>query len=90
MPEFAIWRAAGHNYRMRIRAVEESSNCEGDIASLTKVRAAAPPCSATPVSSCLLLAQLNLRYNSLGNEGEAAIRESVRGKEGFELEINTD
>ena len=34
--------------------------------------------------------QLNIKYNELGNEGEAAIRESVRGKEGFELEINTD
>ena len=37
MPEFAIWREAGHHYtmRMRIRTVEESSTCEGDITTMT-------------------------------------------------------
>ena len=35
MPEFAIWREAGHHYTMRIRAVEESSTCEGDITTMT-------------------------------------------------------
>ena len=35
MPEFAIWREAGHHYSMRIRAVEESSTCEGDITTMT-------------------------------------------------------
>ena len=35
MPEFAIWREAGHNYSMRIRTVEESSTCEGDITTMT-------------------------------------------------------
>ena len=35
MPEFAIWHEAGHKYRMRIRAVEESRTCEGDITTMT-------------------------------------------------------
>ena len=35
MPEFAIWREAGDHYRMRIRAVEERSTCEGDITTMT-------------------------------------------------------
>ena len=35
MPQFAIWHEAGHNYRMRIRAVEESRTCEGDITTMT-------------------------------------------------------
>ena len=33
-------------------------------------------------------AQLNVRNNRLGDEGEAAIRKAVSGKAGFELEIN--
>ena len=35
-------------------------------------------------SACLLPAQLWLEDNNLGEEGEAAIREAVRGKEGFD------
>ena len=35
MPEFAIWREADHHYSMRIRTVEESSTCEGDITTMT-------------------------------------------------------
>ena len=35
MPKFAILREAGHHYTMRIRAVEESSTCEGDITTMT-------------------------------------------------------
>ena len=30
-------------------------------------------------------AQLDVRYNSLGDEGEAALRNAVESKEGFEL-----
>ena len=61
-------------------------------ASLTKVRAAALPSALALHASERVLppVQLNIKYNELGNEGEAAIRESVRGKEGFELEINTN
>ena len=32
-------------------------------------------------------AQLDVRYNRLGDEGKAAIRKAVEGKEGFELLI---
>ena len=35
----------------------------------------------------MLPAQLDLSYNKLGDEGKAAIKEAVRGKEGFTLEI---
>ena len=38
----------------------------------------------------LLPAQLNLSFNNLGDEAKAAIKEAVSGKEGFELEINTN
>ena len=58
-------------------------------ASLNKVRIA---CSRllSHASECVLLpAQLEIRGNSLGDKGVAAIKEAVRGKEGFELEINT-
>lgn len=34
MADFAIWREAGYHYSMRIRAVEESSTCEGDITTM--------------------------------------------------------
>ena len=40
-----------------------------------------------PLSACLLPAQLNVEGNSLGDEGKAAIKEAVRGKEGFGLII---
>merc|ERR550514_419956 len=33
------------------------------------------------------LTKLELRVNSLGDEGKAAIKEAVSGKEGFELNI---
>ena len=32
-------------------------------------------------------AQLDICYNDLGDEGEAAIKEAVSGKEGFKLLI---
>ena len=35
----------------------------------------------------MMPAQLDVRYNRLGDEGEAAIQEAVRGKEGFKLLI---
>ena len=35
MPELAIWREADHHYSMRIRTMEESSTCEGDISTMT-------------------------------------------------------
>ena len=58
-------------------------------ASLTKVRAACAPLALYASDRVLLPAQLDVMYNSLGDEGEAAIKEAVRGKEGFELGINT-
>ena len=41
-----------------------------------------------PLSACLLLPQLDVRFNSrMGDEGKAALQAAVRGKGGFELEI---
>ena len=40
-----------------------------------------------PSSASLPPAQLDLRANGIGDEGEAAIREAVSGKEGFKLKI---
>ena len=40
-----------------------------------------------PPSARLLPAQLDITYNSLGDEGKAALQAAVRGKEGFELLI---
>ena len=42
-----------------------------------------------PLSEHLLPAQLDIRFNKLGDEGEAAIKEAVSSKEGFKLQINT-
>ena len=39
------------------------------------------------VSARLLPAQLDVRYNDMGDEGEAAIKEVVHGKAGFKLLI---
>ena len=47
---------------------------------------AAIPLLYTEVSEGVLLpAQLDVRFNGLGSEGQAAINEAVRGKEGFKL-----
>ena len=57
-------------------------------ASLKEVRSA---CSRSllhaSLSACLLPAQLILYNSHLGDEGEAAIKEAARGKEGFKLLI---
>ena len=42
------------------------------------------------LSACLLPAQLNVKGNRLGADGKAAIKEAVRGKEGFTLIIDGD
>ena len=59
-------------------------------ASLTEVRAActfASLCMCLLLSACLLPAQLDVKYNYLGDESKAAIKEAVRDKEGFKLQI---
>ena len=33
------------------------------------------------------IAQVDVRYNNLGDEGKAVIQEAVRSKEGFNLKI---
>ena len=40
-----------------------------------------------PLSEHLLPAQLDIHFNILGHEGEAAIKEAVSGKEGFKLSM---
>ena len=47
-------------------------------------------CMRVPLSEHLLPAQLDIRFNGLGDEGEAAIKEAVRGKEAFKLLIADD
>ena len=42
---------------------------------------------APAIASSASLTELNVRLNALGDEGEAAIKEAVRGKEGFKLHI---
>ena len=37
------------------------------------------------VMQARLPAQLNIRFNSLGDKGNVAIQRAVRGKEGFDL-----
>ena len=34
-----------------------------------------------------VLKNINLRYNSLGDEGKGVIRDAVSGREGFKLEM---
>ena len=46
-------------------------------------------CMRVPLSEHLLPAQLDIRCNNLGDKGEAAIKKAVRGKKGFQLQINT-
>ena len=44
-------------------------------------------CMRVPLSEHLLPAQLKIGYNKLGDEGEAAIKEAVSGKQGFKLDM---
>ena len=46
-------------------------------------------CACSQVTDSAALGSLALDGNALGDEGEAAIQEAVRSKEGFKLKINT-
>jgi len=97
----AICNAVKENMQTKLATLDISCNGVGTAgaesvanmllvnASLTKVCAAACSliCMRVSLSACLLLAQLNVKYNSLGTEGEAAIKEAVSGKEGFKLDL---
>ena len=36
---------------------------------------------------CVCYAQLDVRYNNLGDEGKAVIQEAARSKKGFNLKV---
>ena len=74
----AIFAALRDNKKNKIESWELSG--QGINAEIAKVL-------AEYVSVSGVLKNINLRYNSLGDEGKGVIRDAVSGREGFELEM---
>ena len=46
-----------------------------------------PKAIADALLVCASMTRLNVEWNSLGKEGEAALREAIEGRSGFELQL---
>jgi hypothetical protein len=46
-----------------------------------------PSRTASRLAAIGALTKLDVKYNNMGDEGEAAIRKAVEGREGFVLEM---